>query len=300
MDDLPDLNLLRVFDALFAERHLTRAARRLGLSQSATSAALSRLRRSLGDELFVRSVSGMAPTPRAEALAVPVAEALRQISLAWGGESAVDLASLKRVITIGMTDHVSQVLLPPLLSELERHAPQVDLRIRAVWVRSLQQALDAGEVHLAIGAVPKLPTRFVTRRLLLESFMGLQSAGYPPIRDAQDYADRPHLLVHVEGDTTGPVDRALALQGLQRRISLTVPRFGDVAPVVERSRIIATVPRLIAMQAAQRYGVAVFEPPLPLKDFAVDLVWHRRAEHDAALLWFRDLVVRTTNRIIDS
>ncbi len=292
-----DLNLLRLFDALLAERHLTRAARRLGLSQPAASAALARLRRRLGDELFVRGPAGMQPTARAQALALPLASALQQLDHALGIVPAFAAAGAQRSFTLGLTAYATQVLLPVLAPTVLLAAPGVDLRVRSVWVRSLVDTLDAGEVDVAIGAVPSLPARLIGEPLVEESFLAIRGADRAEVVDLAAYAGRPHVLVHLEGDVAGPVDRALAAGGLARRIAVTVPGFLDAAALVETSDVLATLPGRIVDIASRRFRVTTFTPPLELKPFSVQMIWHRRSDPDPASLWMREMIRRAAAKL---
>jgi DNA-binding transcriptional LysR family regulator len=165
-----DLNLLKAFDALYAERHVTGAGLRIGLSQSAMSGTLSRLRELFEDELFVRTPSGMQPTPRADDFAGPVSDALRLVRgvLHSGG---FDPASADHAFTIAMTDYAAFVLLPPLLARLSVEASRIDVRVCGMFGRSeAVELLDSGEANLAIGFPVEASARILMRPLLEEGF----------------------------------------------------------------------------------------------------------------------------------
>ena len=165
-----DLNLMKAFDALYAERHVTRAGSRIGLSQSAMSGALTRLRELLGDELFVRTPSGMQPTPRAHDLAGPVSDALRLLRSALQADS-FDPATADNTVTLAMSDYAAFVLLPPLMARLSIDAPHINVRVCGMFGRDEAiTLLDSGEANLAIGFPVETSARIISSPLFFESF----------------------------------------------------------------------------------------------------------------------------------
>jgi DNA-binding transcriptional LysR family regulator len=170
-----DLNLMKAFDALYAERHVTRAGSRIGLSQSAMSGALTRLRELLGDELFVRTPSGMQPTPRAHDLAGPVSDALRLLRSALQADS-FDPATADNTVTLAMTDYAAFVLLPPLMARLSVDAPHINVRVCGMFGRDEAiTLLDSGEANLAIGFPVETSARIISSRCFLR--VSLASCG---------------------------------------------------------------------------------------------------------------------------
>ncbi|NEP19687.1 MAG: LysR family transcriptional regulator [Leptolyngbya sp. SIO4C1] len=207
-----DLNLLTVFDALMAERHVTRAGERLGLSQPATSNALARLRQLTRDELFVRSGGRLQPTPTAIALAQQIQPALQQIAAALQREQPFEPATSDRVFTIGMTDYVEFALLPKLLERLQQVASEVKLQIRAGERSQLLALLDSGEADLICGLFPEQIAWHEGQRLFREEFVCVCRQDHPSIGDTlslEDYLSVSHLLVSIKGDRTGPIDTLL-------------------------------------------------------------------------------------------
>ena len=178
-----DLNLLKAFDALYAERHVTHAGQRIGLSQSAMSGALTRLREVFGDELFVRSPAGMQPTPRADDLAGPVSAALRLMRDALGADR-FDPAAASHTVTLAMSDYAAFVLLPPLLARLAVEAPGIDLRVRGIFGRDEALGLlDDGEANLAVGFPVEASARILVEPLLQEGFACIARQGHPAFAD---------------------------------------------------------------------------------------------------------------------
>ncbi len=290
-----DLNLLVAFDALMAERSVTRAGARIGRTQPAMSAALSRLRALLRDELFVRGPAGLQPTPRALDLAEPLGRALADIQRALEFTQAFDPRSSAAAVTLGLSEHPAFVLLPRLVERLREVAPAITLRVRSFTARDDAVAmLDAGEADLAIGVSPSAASgRILTRPLFEERFVCIVRRGHAvaggPL-DLKAFLGLSHLLVSPEGDRFGYVDAALAKQGLKRRLALTLPQLYAVPILVARSDMIATVMGRVVAASGQADALCVLDPPLELDPVPFVMSWHRRNDAHPAQRWFRDCV----------
>jgi len=289
-----DLNLLKAFDALYAERHVTRAGRRIGLSQSAMSGALTRLRDLLDDELFVRAPLGMQPTPRADDLSGPIFDALRLIQGALRSDD-FDPATADQALTIAMSDYAAFVLLPSLLARLSIDAPHIDVRICGMLGRDeALDRLDSGEANLAIGFPIDAPARIIVRPLLQEGFTCIAREGHPAFAGGaslEAYVAATHLLVSPEGDRSGLVDRRLAALGLERRVSLSLPQFLVAPFVIAKTDIIATLASRVAERFAEiGVGIDTHRPPIDLPDWPLVMMWHRRADSHAANVWLREII----------
>src|SRR5262249_43082543 len=216
-----DLNLLLVFQAMMIERHVTRAGQRIGLSQPAVSAALSRLRAIFRDDLFVRSGGEMLPTPRALALADPVSDALRRVESALADSTQFDAASARRNFTLRGVDYVSYLLIAPLMSALTQAAPGVVVRCVDAQTGSVPQLLEEGKVDFAVEVMHQLEDPIRSQFLLRERYVVIVGAEHPEIDggeganpseafDLDLYCRLPHVLHSFVGGTTGNVDAALA------------------------------------------------------------------------------------------
>lgn len=288
-----DLNLLVAFDALLAERSVTRAARRIGITQPAMSHALARLRSLFDDELLVRTPRGMLPTPRAEALEGPIRGALAAIERAIGATATFEPAEARRSFTIGTSDYGELVTLPPLLSRLSRDAPGIDLRMRPMdedWPR----ALEAGELDLAIGPpISTVPASIKAQRLFDERFVCVLRAGHPaakrPLTLAR-YVALPHALIAPRGRAGGYVDDALAARGLSRRIALVIPHFLVAPFAVANSDLVVTLAERVARAFAGVLPLSIVAPPLELPGFSFHQFWHERVDRDPAHRWLRACV----------
>lgn len=290
-----DLNLLVAFDALMAERSVTRAGARIGRTQPAMSAALSRLRALLRDELFVRGPAGLQPTPRALDLAEPLGRALADIQRALEFTQTFDPRSSSATFKLGLSEHPMFVLLPHLVERLKEVAPAVSLRILGFTARDdAIGMLDAGGADLAVSTRPTAtPGRILTRSVFEERFVCIVRKGHPVARGPLDLATfltLSHLLVSPEGDGFGYVDAALAQQGLRRRLALTLPNLYAVPPLVVRSDMISTVMGRVVSASGHADGLCVLDPPLGLEPVPFVMAWHKRNDVHPAQRWFRDCI----------
>lgn len=286
-----DLNLLVALDALLAERSVTRAARRVGLSQPAMSNALARLRRTFDDPLLVRSGASMVPTPRALSLAAPVREALSTLELALESLGDFEPAQARRTFTLAASDYAQLVMLPRLVQRLAERAPRVGIRVApAMGADRLRQEQERGRVDLAIGVFPHLPPGHQHLRLFTERFVTVARAEHPALEaglDLDAFCALRHVVISPRGDGPGMVDRALEHLDRQRTVGLRIPGFVAALSVVARTDLLLTVAERVLTDAP---GLAVYPPPVALPAFAVGMVWHDRTHHDPAQCWLRRTV----------
>lgn len=293
-----DLNLVLALDALLAERHVTRAAERLGVSQSAASHALARLRDVLGDPLLVRGPRGaMQPTPRALALAPMLSRALTDVAAALRRPEPFAPSTARRTFHLGAGDYAELVLLPRLVARLATAAPGIDLFIRTV-PDDIPTAIARGELDAVIA--PARPRDVagpgIYQRLLFEEqFVCAVRAGHPATQrklTLDRYCSLDHLLIAPRGTYGGFVDDALAALRKRRRVALAVPHFLIVPHVVAGTDLIVTLASRIAAAFADSHRLATLRPPaeLGLDGFLMHLIWHERAHADDAQRWLRDQI----------
>ena len=291
-----DLNLLVVFETVLEERHVGRAAARLTLSASAVSHGLGRLRQLLNDPLFLRTPKGVVPTARAIELAEPVADILARVRSVVSTAEPFDPAKSTRRFTIGAPDGISIVILPQLLTAVQRAAPHIDISVRQilptparVW-QSAVADLDARAMDIAIIPADDVPARFAERILYDEDFVIAMRKGHPfgVEPTLQRFCAMQHLVVSLSGDAHGFVDEFLANQGYSRRIALTVPNFMFALAVIAETNLIAALPRKFVALHGGRFGVVGTEAPLPLDRFRVRAIAPRVAMMDSGLAWLFD------------
>ncbi len=289
-----DLNLLVVFDALLAEQHVTRAGERLGLSQPATSNALARLRRLINDDLFIRTAAGLRPTPTALALKQQLRPALQQIQAALLEQTTFDPATSDRVFAIGMSDYVEFTLLPRLMRTLQTLAPQVSVQIRSGDREKLLALLDSGEIDLACGVFPEKIAWHRQQQLFQEHYVCVCRRDHPVIGSVlslEDYLAVSHLLVSVQEDRSGRVDKLLAAQNLKRHVALSIPHFVTAPFILAQTDLVATLAHRIASTFAQHQPLALLPLPLPLTGFSVFMRWHQTTETSPACQWLRTVLL---------
>ncbi|HXP00564.1 MAG TPA: LysR family transcriptional regulator [Luteibacter sp.] len=316
-----DLNLLRVFDAVMQERSVLRASHKLFLSQSAVSHSLKRLRETLDDELFVRTVTGMQPTARALALAEPVRQALASLESTIGLQK-FDPASSNKVFTIAASDFMTTVVVPRLLRILATEAPHIDIVIRPSTRIDLAEQLDLGRIDVAIGTFSTAPSRFHTDCLFDYDDVLITGTARP--RDAmtmQDLTELSLIVVSLGGDPEGAVDGYISERGLARRsemydrlsferacsgcpkatrIAVSLPHFLVIPSLlVEDATLAAIVPRPLATVLAQTHAIGVHELPYATKRFDVTSLWHERLTGDDSHEWLHGVLRRATAYLRD-
>lgn len=291
-----DLNLLTAFDALMAERHVGRAAEKLGIGQPAMSKRLATLRVLLRDDLFTRTRTGVRPTERAMELAEPVRAALATLEAALGGHRAFRPEKAERTFRISMTDHIATTLLPTLMERLGQIAPNVTLSVRFENRLAVADTLTDGDLDLAMTILPDAPPAIRKAELFEETFDCLVAADHPEIRFDQGtevpldlYLKYPHILVTMAGDTLGFVDRLLAESGHKRHVALALPYNLVVPSIVANTDMIVTIATRVADQFDMG-GLARLRAPVPWEPYTETMLWHRRNDLDPGLLWLRRLI----------
>jgi DNA-binding transcriptional LysR family regulator len=296
-----DLNLLVLFEAVLAERHVGRAADTLNLTASAVSHGLGRLRKLLNDPLFLRTPKGVVPTARAIELAEPVAEILARVRNVVATAEPFDPAKSTRRFMLGSPDGALAVFLPELLAVLSRAAPGVDIGTQqllpARGARTVERAwdptmadLEARRLDVAIIPIDTLPARFVARTLFEEDFVVATRPGHPFARDPtlDRFCGQQHLLVSSSGDPNGYFDWLLAAQHRSRRVAVTVPNFMMALAAVAETDLVAALPRRLMAMHAARFGVVASEMPLSHPNSIVRAVATKAAMMDAGIAWLVD------------
>lgn len=299
-----DLNLLRVFDEVMAERSLTKAAHKLSITQPAVSNALRRFREAMGDDLIKRSGQEMMPTPRALALWPAVREALHQLQGILAPSDFVP-ALAKTSFVLAMADATAAVLMPSLIDVIDREAPGVSLRLVQLATRDPRPMLDQESVDLAIGYFPAAfadltaraqagePVAFVRQRLYTSEYVCVMRRDHELARGPltiSRYCAARHLLVSFSGRPFGFVDEALSRQGGERRIVLTVNQFFTAAKVVANSNLLTVLPRHFVQITGISEQLVIRELPFPVPAVHVDALWHHRAHRLGAHQWLRSKI----------
>ena len=287
-----DLNLLVALEVLLRKESVIEAAREIGLSQSAMSHALGRLRELFEDELLVRSGRQMVPTVRAEELREPLREALRALEAVVTPKRAFDPATAKMKIVLATNDYAQFVLLPPLIEKLQERAPGMDLRVRELGSAAPTERLATGEVDLALtlGLPEHVPESLYRRDLFQLDLVSVVRADHPRVGDVLDletFTSLSHILVSPKGDDVGVVDFTLERLGKKRRVAVVVPHFMVAPHLVATTDMVLTTARSVVESFAQFLPIRLMEPPMELERGTISMVWHPRSHRDRAHRWLR-------------
>jgi DNA-binding transcriptional LysR family regulator len=287
-----DLNLLRVFDAVLHDRTVTAAAARLRLTQPAVSNALGRLRRLLGDPLFVRTASGMEATPFARGVADPVRQALALIETALAHGPGFEPATATRAFRFYMSDLGQVEFLPPLVERVQRLAPGVRLEAVALDLEDIADALGSGALDVVVGFLPGLGPPIARRALFRDPYVCLMRADHPIERlTRKKFLEASHALVTYRAGGHRVIEEALERAGVARRIALRVPHFTVMPMVLERTDLILTLPARVARVYESRGRFKSLPPPVPIPAAEVAVHWHERFDGDPGNRWFRQQIV---------
>ncbi|PQO99389.1 LysR family transcriptional regulator [Massilia phosphatilytica] len=288
-----DLNLLSVFQEVYRERQISAAARRLGLTQSAVSNALARLRRTFGDELFVRTAHGMQPTPLAQQMAEPIGAAMVQVALALSQRSRFDPATSGRRFTVAMTDVGEVYFMPVLIERCRAGAPNVEIASVRANGLTLKDDMETGRVDLAIGAFEDVSDALYHRALFRQRFVSMFRKDHPLAKgkvDLDRFVAAPHLIVDAAQSPYDRINGLLEKAGVTAGARFRVPHFTAVPYIVSTSELVVTVPQKLAESAASPFGLKWIEPPLALPTLQTNVFWHRRFNHDPGIQWLRGLI----------
>jgi DNA-binding transcriptional LysR family regulator len=312
MRDL-DLNLIRVLSALSEEGSVTKAGTRLGLSQSAVSHALNKMRSVFNDQLFIRGPDGMYPTPRAAELSQLLGGALRQIDAAIG-EDKFEPARADLEIVVATSDYLTSTVFPPILQAVERIASGVRLWLRPMNDVNIVEELDRGTVQVAIGAFGTVPPRFVKTELFSDRYVWMFRAGHPAAdipMTLEVLGSFPHLdiliakrdagisgaLIDQSGlerayVTSNPqyLDGLLAQMGLERRVGATMSHILAVPPLLAAGDMVSYVPLRFARFAERTFGMVWKEPPYAAPPMTISALTHRTMGGHSSIAWFMELV----------
>jgi DNA-binding transcriptional LysR family regulator len=290
---LLDANLLQLFELIYDTRSVTRAAEQLGLAQPTVSIWLAKLRRQIGDPLFVRTPSGMLPTPEADALIGTVRQALGSLRELAQRQAKFDPATSGRRFRICMTDASHITLLPRLLAHVRSVAPGVRLGAERIDERTAQR-LESGEADLGLGLIPELGAGFYQQSLYNQDWVCLVNACHPRIGESfkslnrETYEAEGHVNI-VSGTGHHLLDASFERLHLAHRVVLELPGFLGLTVIVSTTDLLVTLPRHIGETLAKIGGLRVFDCPIPIPGFTVKQHWHSRYHNDPGNRWLRGL-----------
>lgn len=293
-----DLNLLRTLDALLTEGSTVRAAKRLGLSQSAVSGALSRLRHALNDPLFVRHGNRLVATDYAAGLIGPVRQELERIEAMLSPPTQFDPETASGTFRITASDFFAELLMPRLADRLDKKAPGIRAQLVDLVAQDYVLSLERRNADLALIPDMTLPD-WVSREPLFRSpfhviarrenpgIAGIETGQTMPL---ETFCTLRHVLFSPEGNTASLGDAALAQVGRKRQVAMTVPVFSGVCRAVRESDLIALVPAQLAADVAETFDLCIFQPPMPIDPPLIVAIWHKRSETTPLSVWMREEV----------
>lgn len=293
-----DLNLLRVLDALFREGSTVKAAKRLAMSQSAVSGALSRLRHALGDQLLIRQGNRLVATDYAAGLEAGLREELERLEALLAQPAVFDPQTAEGTFRIAASDFFAELLMPPLGDLLQKSAPNLRAQLVDLVPNDYVASLERRNADIALIPELVLPD-WVNREPLFHSpFHVIARKGNPMIEGLQEgtqmhmdtFCELRHVLFSPEGNLAAMGDAALARVGKQRQVAMTVPVFSGVCRAVSESDLIALVPAQLAKKVAKTFGLQVFGPPMSVEPALIIGIWHKRSDNAPMATWMRSQV----------
>lgn len=293
---------LRVLDALFQEHSVTRAARRLNLTQPAVSHTLAKLRKGFNDPLFVAVAGGIAPTPLALELREPLQQMLALADRLSVQRAAFEPDTYTGSFSIATTDYISFILLPPLLAQLSKRAPGLALVISPSRGPADLERLRSGELHLTVWNVGDPPSTFHARTLFTEGYKCVVRKRHPRVGNRitmREFLSESHLEFPASegGLTLDTIDDALAKQDKKRNIALSIPHFLLAPLVLAESDLVGIIAERTARRFASMLPLKVLETPLKLEKFAVTQVWHPRRHSESVHQWMRGLIAEVARTV---
>jgi DNA-binding transcriptional LysR family regulator len=295
-----DLRLLECLQTLVAERHVTRAAERLGMTQPMLSSALARLRKTTGDPLLVRTPQGMVPTDVARELASSAHEFLLRWSSLVHRDAQFRPESSVRIFRVQTPDLYSRDFVNGAIAEMVNLAPGASVAVSAPVYGSLWDRLETGEIDLAIGGFfLQIPQELFISQLKAYELCCIVSSKHPRIRDRlelESYARERHAVLSFGGQQAALIEKYvddwLTERGRHRRIAAFLPSLLSIPSLVASTDLVSLVPKQLAAAAAKHLPLQLLDPPLDLPQVSVMMVWHARTKNDAANQWFRELIRR--------
>ncbi|MBV8844548.1 MAG: LysR family transcriptional regulator [Bryobacterales bacterium] len=287
-----DLKLLAVIGELHRTRSVSQAAERLGLSQSAVSMSLAKLRKHFNDALFVRTSTGMEPTPHASQLIGILSQAEDLLQAAFGRSVVFDAATSNRLFHIQSTDIAQVTLIPKLMQHLRKAAPNLRIDLQRIGP-STPRLLESGELDLAIGFIHPMGAGFCQQRLFKERFVCAMRSDHPRIGHtltAKAFENESHLAIATSGTGHNIVEKILETQKIRRNVSLTVPSFLGIATIISSSDHLVILPEQLGRHLAGPGNIKVLPLPFDIPAYYIMQHWHERYSQDPASQWLRTVI----------
>ncbi len=289
-----DLNLLVVFKTLFEERNVTKASKKMGITQPAMSNALNRLRYLVKDDLFIRGPKGMRPTPRANDLSLPINTALNNLELSLSSIN-FNPQTTKKLYRISMSDDVAPVILPNLVNFIEENSPGSSLCIRSEQGNEALKLLDNNEIDFAIGRFETIAGRFGYADLFTEKYVCIMRSNHDLSKEDKlsidQYIKVKHLRVAPMDAPLHPIDRVLSQLNFEREISVRIDLITLAPLIIKNTDLILTLPSKTAQRMAKNYNFIIAELPIDLEKRKTKMVWHKELTNHPTFEWIKQQIL---------
>lgn len=295
-----DLNLLVVFDAIYAEGSLSRAADRIGMSQPAMSNALARLRAALNDPLFERRGNGMEPTARARQLVNPVRQALDVLQAGLATGSSFDFRTAQHTFSVATEDFGEVVIMPRLMNWLSNVAPSIQVRIASERAAAGINETRRGKLDLALDYIPVEDEQLAVEQLIAETRVCVARSDHPRLVEGmtlETYLSLRHIVLNRQIPGGAVVSRELARRSLVRQIAMEVPHYLSMPVILLQTDLVATMPRRVAQVIAENYALKMVKLPLDVPDMPIYMSWNKAQTSDPAHRWFRESIRALCDRL---
>ena len=288
-----ELNQLRLLKLIFETKNLTRAGERAGLTQSAVSHALKKMRHSFNDALVIRQGNTLVLTPRAESLDMQLTRWLNDFETNILNYEQFDPKTSTRTFYIGTSDLVEQVLAPKLMAILTASAPNINLVFRKLEKRSFASQIETNEVDFIVSVAESTHPSLMVKTLYKDDFVSAVRANHPLLTQAievKSFASFPHILAGTGRENRGMVDDALEQMGVSRNVQIKVANFSSTPYVLESSDCILTAPRKFLESIANKFEIQMFDPPVQLSSYSMKLYWNLKNKDDFGNRWMREQI----------
>ncbi len=291
-----DLNLLLVFKTLFEEKNVTRASKKMGITQPAMSNALNRLRYLVKDELFIRGPKGMRPTPRANDLSLPIQTALNNLELSLSSIN-FNPKTTKKLYRISMSDDVAPIILPNLVDFIEKNSPESSLSIRSEQGNEALKLLDNNEIDFSVGRFETVPSRFGHSDMFTEDYVCICRKTHKFALEKKlsidQYLSCKHLRVAPMGAPLHPIDRTLGQLNFEREITVRIELITLAPMIISNTDLILTLPSKTAQRMSKNYDFNIIELPLDLEKRKTKMVWHKELTNHPTFDWIKNQILKT-------
>lgn len=299
-----DFNLVTVFDAVMTDRSVSRAAQRLGVSQSAVSHALARLRELTGDELFTRSQGGMKPTAEALALADPLRSAVDLVQIAFSRKAGKKSQAEERAYKLDLPVGLDAIIIPDLYAAAEALGMSAQFLVNCDNVDTVAPALRRGDIDIALDHIPARLRSLVCQPLYRDEFAVCARKGHPRLVNGlttELYFDLGHVTLNWGRSPNGsPIDERLSELSINRKVSASLPTLAGCASVASATSLLFTINSRVASVLASRFDLQVFPLPISVTNLTIYMIWHERSRLDAGHRWLRRSLRQISGRMTET